>query len=150
MAVTGWRQNAIVGGWESDLSLADGFWDIAERTLTEIEQRPDDGKFVPAMYNVRHAFELALKEAVRGLGLYLRREAEFAGSAVTPELTREAVEQRWPRRTGSRTCWTRHRPSVWTGLSVMASIVLDARAAWSVDCLTTSIEPSPMQDCLLV
>jgi hypothetical protein len=88
-----WRQNAVVGGHENDLILADGFWSIAERTLTAIGQQPDDSQFVPAMYNVRHSFELALKEGVRSLSLYLRREAQFEGRAVAADLEKAAVEQ---------------------------------------------------------
>ena len=70
----GWRNTAIIGGpWESDGSLAFGFFEVAEIAVEHWKAgRRNDATVLPIIYLYRHGIELALKEAIRDAAACLR------------------------------------------------------------------------------
>jgi hypothetical protein len=62
-----WHHNAVVGAWSfDDATIAAGFRRIADIAVENwITSNPDDGLFLPIVYNYRHAIELLLKQALR-------------------------------------------------------------------------------------
>ena len=69
-----WRNTAIIGGpWESDGSLAMGFFEIANIAVERWKAgRRNDAIVIPIIYNYRHGIELALKEEIREAAACLR------------------------------------------------------------------------------
>jgi hypothetical protein len=69
-----WRNTAIIGGpWESDGSLAMGFFEIANIAVERWKAgRRNDAIVIPIIYNYRHGIELALKEEIRQAAACLR------------------------------------------------------------------------------
>lgn len=69
-----WRNTAIIGGpWESDSSLAMGFFEIANIAVERWKAgRRNDAIVIPIIYNYRHGIELALKEEIRQAAACLR------------------------------------------------------------------------------
>jgi hypothetical protein len=69
-----WRNTAIIGGpWESDGSLAMGFFEIANIAVERWKAgRRNDAIVIPIIYNYRHGIELALKEGIRQAAACLR------------------------------------------------------------------------------
>jgi hypothetical protein len=69
-----WRHTAIIGGpWESDGSLAMGFFAIADIAVERWKAgRRNDAIVIPIIYNYRHGIELALKVGIREAATCLR------------------------------------------------------------------------------
>src|ERR1019366_3578311 len=68
------RNTAIIGGvWESDGSLAMGFFEIADTAVERWKAgRRNDLIVIPIIYNYRHGIELALKTGIREAAACLR------------------------------------------------------------------------------
>ena len=71
-----WRNTAIIGGpWESDGSLAFGFFELADAAVERWEAgHRNDAIVIPIIYNYRHGIELALKEEIREAATCLRSD----------------------------------------------------------------------------
>ena len=74
-AATG-ANTAIIGGpWESDGSLAIGFFDIADTAVEKWKAgHRNDTIVIPIIYNYRHGIELALKDEIREAAACLRED----------------------------------------------------------------------------
>lgn len=83
-----WRSNAVVGGgWTDDAGLAMGYADLGLIGLRKIvDEGPDDGLFIPALYCPRHAFELVLKSAIRDTARIIRQDDDMHGRPSRPRL----------------------------------------------------------------
>ena len=70
------RDTAIIGGpWESDGSLAMGFFDIADAAVERWKAgHRNDLIVIPIIYNHRHGIELALKDEIREAAAWLRED----------------------------------------------------------------------------
>ena len=70
------RNMAIIGGpWESDSTLAMGFFDIADTAVERWKAgHRNDGIVIPIIYNYRHGIELALKDKIREAAACLRED----------------------------------------------------------------------------
>lgn len=97
-----WRNTAIIGGpWESDSSLAMGFFEIANIAVERWKAgRRNDAIVIPIpiVYNYRHGIELALKEG------FARPPPAFAMTALqtlASGLTRLTTGCRSPTRSRS-------------------------------------------------
>jgi hypothetical protein len=85
-----WRSTAIIGGpWESDGSLAFGFFKLADIAVEWWKAgHRNDAMVIPIIYNYRHGIELALKEEIREAAACLRRDG-----ITGPEVQADEVEQ---------------------------------------------------------
>jgi hypothetical protein len=85
----GWRSTAIIGGpWESDGSLAFGFFELADAAVERWKAgRRNDAIVIPIIYNYRHGIELALKEEIRDAAACLRRDG-----VTGPEVQADEVD----------------------------------------------------------
>jgi len=79
--VQDWRDAAAVGWFDGDAGLAEGFAEAAEGIfdLWQSGSHPNDRLLLPLIYNYRHAWELALKQAIREAAARIRFDgnAEF-------------------------------------------------------------------------
>jgi hypothetical protein len=85
-----WRSPAIIGGpWESDGSLALGFFKLADIAVEWWKAgHRNDALVIPIIYSYRHGIELALKEEIREAAACLRRDG-VAG----PDVQADKVDQ---------------------------------------------------------
>jgi hypothetical protein len=85
-----WRSTAIIGGpWESDSSLALGFFELADIAVERWKAgRRNDAIVIPVIYSYRHGIELALKEEIREAAACLRRDG-----ITGPEVQADEIEQ---------------------------------------------------------
>jgi hypothetical protein len=85
-----WRSTAIIGGpWESDGSLALGFFELADIAVERWKAgHRNDAIVIPVIYNYRHGIELALKEEIREAATCLRRDG-----VTGPDAQAGAVDQ---------------------------------------------------------
>ncbi len=85
-----WRSTAVIGGpWESDSSLAFGFFELADAAVERWKAgHRNDTIVIPIIYNYRHGIELALKEGIREAAACLRRDG-VAG----PDVQADEVDQ---------------------------------------------------------
>src|SRR6266567_628703 len=84
-----WRSTAIIGGpWESDGSLALGFFKLADIAVERWKSgHRNDAIVIPIIYNYRHGIELALKEEIREAAACLRRDG-----VTGPEVQADEVD----------------------------------------------------------
>jgi hypothetical protein len=85
-----WRSTAIIGGpWESDGSLAFGFFRLADIAVERWKAgHRNDALVIPIIFNYRHGIELALKEGIRDAAACLRRDG-----AAGPGIQADEVDQ---------------------------------------------------------
>jgi hypothetical protein len=85
-----WRSTAIIGGpWESDGSLAFGFFELADAAVERWKAgHRNDAIVIPVIYNYRHGIELALKEEIREAAACLRRDG-----VTGPDVQADGVDQ---------------------------------------------------------
>jgi len=85
-----WRSTAIIGGpWESDGSLALGFFKLADVAVEWWKAgHRNDAIVIPIIFNYRHGIELALKEEIREAATCLRRDG-----ITGPEVQADEVDQ---------------------------------------------------------
>jgi hypothetical protein len=83
-----WRSTAIIGGpWESDGSLAFGFFKLADIAVERWKSgHRNDAIVIPIIYNYRHGIELALKEEIREAAACLRRDGVSDPGAQADEV----------------------------------------------------------------
>lgn len=81
-----WRSTAIIGGpWESDGSLALGFFKLADAAVERWKSGHRNDAIV-IIYNYRHGIELALKEEIREAAACLRRDGVADPGAQADEV----------------------------------------------------------------
>lgn len=85
-----WRNTAVIGGpWESDSTLAFGFFELADAAVERWKAgHRNDAIVIPIIYNYRHGIELALKEGIREAAVCLRRDG-----AADPAVQADQVDQ---------------------------------------------------------
>jgi hypothetical protein len=85
-----WRNTAIIGGpWESDGSLAFGFFELADAAVERWKAgHRNDAIVIPIIYNYRHGIELALKEEIREAATCLRHDG-----VTGPDVQDDEVDQ---------------------------------------------------------
>jgi hypothetical protein len=85
-----WRNTAIIGGpWESDGSLASGFFELADAAVERWKEgHRNDAIVIPVIYKYRHGIELALKEEIREAATCLRRDG-----VTGPDVQADEVDQ---------------------------------------------------------
>jgi hypothetical protein len=95
-----WRNTAIIGGpWESDGSLAFGFFELADAAVERWKAgHRNDAIVIPIIYNYRHGIELALKEGIREAAACLRGDGVAGRDVQAGELdqwmsTTHSIEQ---------------------------------------------------------
>jgi hypothetical protein len=83
-----WRSTAFTGGpWESDGSLALGFFDIADTAVERWKAgRRNDCIVIPIIYNYRHGIELALKEGIRAAAACVRDDGSADAAVQAAEV----------------------------------------------------------------
>jgi len=83
-----WRSPAIIGGpWESDGSLALGFFKLADIAVEWWKAgHRNDALVIPIIYSYRHGIELALKEEIREAAACLRRDGVAGPDAQADEV----------------------------------------------------------------
>jgi hypothetical protein len=85
-----WRSTAFTGGpWESDSTLATGFFELADAAVERWKAgHRNDAIVIPMIYNCRHGIELALREGIREAAACLRRDG-----AADPAIQADEVDQ---------------------------------------------------------
>lgn len=85
-----WRHTAIIGGpWESDGSLALGFFELADAAVERWKAgHRNDLTVIPIIYNYRHGIELALKEEIREAAGCLRGDG-----VADPDIQDSAIDE---------------------------------------------------------
>jgi hypothetical protein len=96
------RDTAFIGGpWESDGSLAIGFFDIADIAVERWKAgHRNDALVIPIIYNYRHGIELALRDEIREAAACLREDGATDRGVQAAEVDKVGVGQAFNRATG--------------------------------------------------